>query len=303
LDGHRPVLLKEVLDHLQPGRGGVFVDGTLGLGGHAEAILEAGAGRVRLIGFEWDDEAAARAEARLAPFGPAVTVVRGSYADLGPALDKLGVRAVDGLLLDLGVSSLQFDDASRGFSFSKDGPLDMRMSRRAGPTAAALLSTLGERELEPIFRRYGEEPRARAIARALGRLKGARSPRERGPLESTRALATLVARYARGGRIHPATRVFQALRIAVNDELGNLQRALGIADKYLAAPGGRIAVISFHSLEDRIVKHAFRDGAKEGRWRLVTRKPVRPGPDEVRENPRSRSAKLRVAERAIPEAV
>jgi 16S rRNA (cytosine1402-N4)-methyltransferase len=299
---HRPVLLKEVLDHLEPGRGGVFVDGTLGLGGHAEAILGAGGGRVRLIGFEWDDEAADRAERRLAPFGPAVTVVRGNYADLGPVLDKLGVQAVDGLLLDLGVSSLQIDDASRGFSFSKDGPLDMRMSRRTARTAAALLSTLGERELEQIFRRYGEEPRARVIARALGRLKGARSPRERSPLESTRALATLVARHARGGRIHPATRVFQALRIAVNDELGNLQRALGAADKYLAAPGGRIAVISFHSLEDRIVKHAFRDRAKEGRWRLITRKPVRPGPDEVRENPRSRSAKLRVAERAHPEA-
>ncbi len=290
---HAPVMAREVVDFLRPRPGGVYVDGTLGLGGHAEAVLDAAAGQCRLIGLDWDEEAAALAEERLARFGSAVTVVRASCAELGPVLDNLGVRAVDGLLLDLGVSSLQLDDASRGFSFSKEGPLDMRMSRRTGRTAAELLADLDEGELERIFRQYGEEPRARAIARALGKLPR----RERLALGTTTAFAAFVARIARGGRLHPATRAFQGLRIAVNRELENLQKALRTADVYLAAPGGRIAVISFHSLEDRIVKNALRDGAKAGRWTVLTKKPLGPGDDERRANPRSRSAKLRAAER------
>lgn len=290
--GHRPVLVREATALLAPRPGGTYVDGTLGLGGHAEAILEAAGGPCRLIGFEWDDDAAERAERRLARFGAAVTVARASYAELGRVLDNLGVRAVDGLLLDLGVSSLQLDDASRGFSFTKEGPLDLRMSRRIATTAADLLADLDEGELERLFRELGEEPRARAVARALGRLPRA----ERRAMTTTR-LAQIVSRVAFRGRIHPATRVFQALRIAVNRELDNLQTVLRVADDYLAAPGGRIAVISFHSLEDRIVKHALREKAREGRLTVLTRKPVRPDADEVRENPRSRSAKLRAAER------
>ncbi|MBI4565098.1 MAG: 16S rRNA (cytosine(1402)-N(4))-methyltransferase RsmH [Planctomycetes bacterium] len=298
---HRPVLLRETLEYLRPRPGGVYVDATLGLGGHAEAILRAAEGTARLIGVEWDDEAADRAEARLKEFGAAVTVVRRNFAELDAILDALDVRAVDGLLFDLGVSSLQLDDPSRGFSFMADAPLDMRMSRMTVRTAAALLSTLGERELEQVFRQYGEEPRARALARALGRLRKVRFAESANPLRSTRALAAFVARHARRGRVHPATRVFQALRIAVNDELENLKKALRNVDTHMAAPGGRIVVISFHSLEDRIVKTAFRERARAGLVRVLTRKPIRPSAEEIEVNPRARSARLRAAERTETE--
>jgi 16S rRNA (cytosine1402-N4)-methyltransferase len=252
-------------------------------------------GRARLIGIEWDSEAASRAEARLARFGGAATVVRDSYARLPAILDNLRITAVDGLLLDLGVSSIQFDDPSRGFGFTRDGPLDMRMSGH-GETAEELLRRLGEGELVRLFREYGEERRARTIARALWRARGERS---RGDVfRSTRALAGFIeGLIGRRERIHPATRVFQALRIAVNRELDNLKDLLAVADTSLAAPGGRIVAISFHSLEDRIVKTAFRGKAREGILRVLTKKPVRPSRDEVLANPRSRSAKLRAAER------
>jgi 16S rRNA (cytosine1402-N4)-methyltransferase len=262
------------------------VDGTLGLGGHSEAILKSGA---RVIGVEWDPDAAARAEARL---GPSVTVVRDSYARMPAILENLGLHVVDGFLLDLGVSSLQLDTASRGFSLQRDGPLEMRMSPSLPRTAADLLRSLGERELEGVLRQYGEEPQARRIARAIVRRRG-----ETGSdiLESTRALAGFVERLiGRHSRIHPATRVFQALRILVNDELENLKKFLDGFDKYLGT-GGRCCVISFHSLEDRLVKRAYL--AKAG-MRIVTRKPIRPTREEAAVNPRARSAKLRCIEKA-----
>lgn len=274
-----------MIELLGPRPGGVYVDGTLGLGGHAEAIQQAGG---RVVGIEWDDDAAARAAERL---GPSATVVRDSYANLPAILDNLKMPVVDGILLDLGVSSLHLDTASRGFSFRREGPLDMRMSPRTPGTAADLLRSCGERELERILRDYGEEPRARKIAAAIVRARGERG---RDILETTRALGEFVERLiGRHGRAHPATRVFQALRIAVNDELGNLKKFLEVFDRYLGT-GARCCVISFHSLEDRMVKHAFR--AKET-VRVVTKKPVRPSRGEVLENPRARSAKLRCVEK------
>jgi 16S rRNA (cytosine1402-N4)-methyltransferase len=284
---HQPVLLREVIDLLRPRPGGLYVDGTLGLGGHAGEIAKTGA---RVIGVEWDDDSAARAAERL---GPSVEVVRDSYANLPAILESRNVAVVDGILLDLGVSSPQFDTASRGFSFLREGPLDMRMSPRIPRTAADLLRTVGERELERILREYGEEPRARKIAAAVVESRGNRGS---DILGSTRVLAEFVERLiGRHTRIHPATRVFQALRIAVNDELGNLKKFLEGFDKYLG-PGARCCIISFHSLEDRLVKWSFREKAKEG-MRIVTKKPVRASRDEVLQNPRARSAKLRSIEK------
>ena len=264
------------------------MDATLGLGGHSEQIVSLGG---RVVGIEWDDDAASRAAERL---GPAATIVRESYANLPLILESLKVTVVDGILLDLGVSSLQFDTASRGFSFQREGPLDMRMSPQIPRTAKELIQGSGERDLEWIFREYGEEPRARRIAQAIVRARG-----EPGSdiLESTRALGDFVERLiGRHGRTHPATRVFQALRIAVNGELENLKKFLGSFDKYLGT-GARCAVISFHSLEDRMVKRDFKEKAAGGTMRIVTKKPVRAARDEVLENPRSRSAKLRVIEK------
>jgi len=285
---HQPVLCREVIDLLRPRPGGVYVDATLGLGGHAEQIVHRGG---RVVGVEWDDDAASRAAERL---GPNATVVRDSYANLPLILEKLNLAVVDGLLLDLGVSSLQFDTASRRFSFQRDGPLDMRMSPLVPRTARELIQGSGERELELIFREYGEEPRARRIAQGIVRARG-------GPgsdiLESTRALGEFVERLiGRHGRTHPSTRVFQALRIAVNGELENVKKFLGFFDKYLGT-GARCAVISFHSLEDRLVKRAFKEKSAGGGLKIVTKKPVRATRDEVLENPRSRSAKLRVIEK------
>jgi 16S rRNA (cytosine1402-N4)-methyltransferase len=264
------------------------VDATLGLGGHAEQIVRRGG---RVVGIEWDDDAAARAAERL---GPTVTIVRDSYANLPLILENLKLAVVDGLLLDLGVSSLQFDTASRGFSFRNEGPLDMRMSPLLPRTARELIQGSGERDLEKIFREYGEEPQARKIAAGIVRARGGPG---RDILESTRALGDFVERLVgRHGRTHPATRVFQALRIAVNGELENVKKFLEIFDKYLGS-GGRCAVISFHSLEDRLVKRAFKEKAASGGMKRVTKKPVRAGREEVLENPRSRSAKLRVIEK------
>ena len=274
-----------MIDLLRPRPGGVYVDGTLGLGGHAEQIARAGG---RVVGIEWDDDAAAIAAERL---GASARIVRDSFANLPSILENLGLSVVDGILLDLGVSSLQFETASRGFSLLRDGPLDMRMSPRIPGTAADLLRSLGERELERLLREFGEEPCARRIARGIVRMRG-----ESGSdiLESTRALAGSVERLiGRHGRIHPATRVFQALRIAVNGEIDNLKKFLDLFDRYLGK-GGRCCVISFHSLEDRLVKRSFREKAG---MRIVTKKPVRPGRDEVLENPRARSARLRCVEK------
>jgi 16S rRNA (cytosine1402-N4)-methyltransferase len=284
---HRPVLLNESMACLAPRPGGLYVDGTVGLGGHAERILELTEGRARVLGVDWDGDALAKARERLGRYGEMVTLVQGNFADLG----KLLPRPADGVLLDLGVSSLQLDDASRGFSFRSEGPLDMRMSRDNPRTAAALLRSASEEELEEMFRTYGEERWARKIARGIGRTRGK-------GLETTRALAEFVERLVgRHGRIHPATRVFQALRIAVNRELDNLKRFLDSFDNYLGS-GGRCVIISFHSLEDRMVKRAFVERARAGSFRILTKKPMVPSPEERRANPRSRSAKLRAAEKA-----
>jgi 16S rRNA (cytosine1402-N4)-methyltransferase len=285
---HQPVLCREVIDLLRPRPGGVYVDATLGLGGHAEQIVRQGG---RVVGIEWDGDAAVRAAERL---GPSVTIVRDSYANLPLILENLKLPVVDGILIDLGVSSLQFDTASRGFSFQREGPLDMRMSPLVPRTAKELIQGSGERDLEAIFREYGEEPRARRIAAAIVKARGEPG---RDILESTRALGEFVERLlGRHGRTHPATRVFQALRIAVNGELDNLKKFLECFDRYLGS-GARGAVISFHSLEDRLVKRAFKEKAAGGGLKLVTKKPVRASREEVLANPRSRSAKLRVIEK------
>ena len=306
---HVPVLLREVLEALRPERGGLFVDATLGLGGHAEALLDA-APSVRLVGIDRDPEALAFARARLARFGDRFVAVEGRHEELALHLDGLGLPEVDGVLADLGVSSMQLDRAERGFSFMKDGPLDMRMGR-TGPTAADLVAELPGEELARVFRDYGEEPRAKAVARAVV------SARENAPIRTTGELRALVAKAVGGRREEgrdPATRVFQALRIATNRELVELERFLDDAIARLSL-GARVAVLSYHSLEDRIVKDVFRDRAagctcppsfpvcvcsRRRVLALVTKKPIRPSDEEVLENRRSRSARLRVAERIAP---
>jgi 16S rRNA (cytosine1402-N4)-methyltransferase len=304
---HTPVLLKEVVTLLQPRRGGLYVDCTVGGGGHAREILCACGPEGQLVGLDWDEDAIAASRERLSEFGARVQLVRANYVELERVLMSLGVTTVDGVVFDLGVSSRQFDEPGRGFSFQREGPLDMRMSRQLGATARDVLRTASLEELARIFRVYGEEKRARAIAREIV------AEREPEPLETTTQLARLVERVLgpkRGG-IHPATRVFQALRIAVNNELDNLKRGLDVATRFLKS-GGRIAVISFHSLEDRTVKQFFVEQGggcicppdlpacvcgRKAMLRIVTRKPVTPGEEEVRANPRARSAKLRVAEK------
>ena len=305
---HTPVLLEEVVAQLQPRPGGLYVDCTVGGGGHAEGILRASAPDGRLIGLDCDDEALAASRERLAAHEGRVQLLHANFAELQEALMSLGVTAVDGLVFDVGVSSRQFDEPSRGFSFQREGPLDMRMNRAAGPAAADVLRDASVEELARIFRVYGEERRARAIAQRIDR------ERTRQPITTTTQLAGLVEQVLgpkRGSGIHPATRVFQALRIQVNRELDNLQRGLVGAVNVLRS-GGRLAVISFHSLEDRIVKQFFvrlstgcvcppqMVGCACGRQevlRLVTRKPVMSTSEEVEQNPRARSAKLRVAEK------
>jgi len=303
---HLPVLTERVLELLVPAAPGLLVDGTVGLGGHAEALLGAAPG-FRLLGLDRDPEALARAEERLRGFSDRVRLVEATFDRLPELLERLDLEAPAAVLADLGCSSLQLDIARRGFSFTADGPLDMRMGG-TGPTAAEFLERAEWEELVKILRDYGEERRARAIARAIIRR------REQSPLRTTGELSRLVQDVVGAGhgrRIHPATRTFQALRIAVNDELGQLERFLEPAVNTLR-PGGRIAVISFHSLEDRIVKHTLRRLA--GRCtcppdfpvcrcqpqRLVTvltSSPVRPDEEEVALNPRARSARLRAAER------
>jgi 16S rRNA (cytosine1402-N4)-methyltransferase len=283
----------EVLHYLQPGRGGLFVDCTVGLGGHARALLEGGA--TRLIGFDRDPDALARAGAVLSAWRDRVELVHADYRRLDEILDARGVGMVDGALADLGVSSLQFDEPGRGFSFQRDEPLDMRMDRTTGPTAADLIADAAETELADAIYQFGEERRSRRIARALV------AARREGPIATTGQLAAIVRRANPGGhghwRIDPATRTFQALRIWVNRELDELGRFLEAAARRLRA-GARLAVISFHSLEDRIVKHTFRALAPAGAaFRVLTKKPVSPSDAEVERNPRARSAKLRAVER------
>jgi 16S rRNA (cytosine1402-N4)-methyltransferase len=301
---HIPVLLPEVIAALQPRAGGAYLDGTLGGGGHARAILSASDPDGRLLGIDADPAALAAAQARLAAAGvdPArYTLAHGRFGDMAALAAAHGFTQFDGIVLDLGVSSHQLDTTERGFSFSSDGPLDMRLDPMSGSTAADLVNKLDEHELADLIYRYGEERMSRRIARRIVERR-----RER-PFTRTADLAAVVASAAgRGGRerIHPATRTFQALRIAVNSELEQLEAALPQALDLLA-PLGRFAVISFHSLEDRIVKLFFRAESgyggsanpKPARLTIITRKPVEAGEAEVTANPRARSAKLRVAER------
>ncbi len=277
---------------LQPRPDGVYVDATVGLGGHTAALLDAGAGRV--IGIDRDRAALDRTRRRLAAKGDRVVLVHAEYRHLDEVLDRAGVGRVQGVVADLGASSAQFDDAARGFSFRQAGPLDMRMDPSQGESLGRRLADVNEGELADVVRRFGEERHARQVARAIVRA------RDRGALETTADLAAAVRRAAgrgRWSRLDPATRTFQALRIWVNDELAALEALLPAAAGRLE-PGSRLAVIAFHSLEDRIVKRTLRRMADEGTVRLVTRRPVVPGPDERARNPRARSARLRVAERA-----
>ena len=299
---HEPVLCDEMVALLRPAPGRIFLDGTLGGGGHSEALLAAGA---RVVGLDKDAESLAHASQRLAPFGDRFLAM---HADFSAAAGVPGVLAhapYDGAILDLGVSSHQLDSAERGFSFRHDGPLDMRMDSSSGAPASEIINSASEEELTRLFREYGEEPQARRMARAIV------AERSRLPFARTAQLAALIEKVAgRRGRIHPATRVFQALRIAVNDELGALRRALDSLPALLRA-GARFAIITFHSLEDRMVKKFFRTGSEQWldrpewpaprpnpAWRFLdrTRHPVEPSRGESGRNPRARSARLRAVE-------
>lgn len=278
--------------NVRPGR--VYVDGTVGLGGHARAILEASAPDGRLVGVDGDGEALIEAREALGRYGDRVHFFHDNFSRIPDRLRELGIGSVDGLLLDLGVSTFQLDRAERGFSFMRPGPLDMRMNREMPRTAADLVRTIGEKELFALIRDLGEERWARRIARAIV------LERTRAPIDTTQALEQVIWKAvpasSRHGRIHPATRTFQAIRIAVNDEIGSLRSALERLPDILA-PGGRLCVISFHSLEDRMVKHEFQRRCREGGFRMPVRKPVRPSEEEISRNQRSRSAKLRALER------
>jgi 16S rRNA (cytosine1402-N4)-methyltransferase len=283
----------EVLRHLQPERGGLFVDCTVGLGGHARAILDAGA--TRLIGLDRDQEALVHARTMLAPWAPKVELVHSDYRDIDAVLESRHVAQVDGALADLGVSSMQFDEPGRGFSFQRDEPLDMRMDRSSGDSAADLIASADEHELADTIYAFGEERFSRRIARAIV------SARRDAPIDTTAKLAGIVRRAipVRGyQRIDPATRTFQALRIWVNRELEGLDTFLGAMARRLRV-GARLVVITFHSLEDRIVKHTFRalEKSADAAMRVLTKKPLVATDAEIAANPRARSAKLRAAER------
>ncbi len=300
---HIPVLYDQVLAHLQAAQDGRYIDGTVGAGGHTAGILEASAPTGRVLAFDKDPEAIRFAQTQLADFGERVTFVHASYAQMGQLAPTFGFTAVDGILLDLGLSSRQLDNPARGFSFMKEGPLDMRFNATTGETAADLINNLTEKQLVTIFWEYGEEKKSRRYARLIV---------ENRPLYTTTALAALLAdNTPKRGRIHPATKVFQALRIAVNHELEDVQVGV-LAALDLLKENGRLAVISFHSLEDRFVKNLFRELSKDKMpppgypksaedrpplVRLITRKAVQPTATEIEQNYRSRSARLRVIEK------
>ncbi len=304
---HKSVLLAEVIQVLQPHAAGIYIDGTVGAGGHAAAILEASAPDGQLFGLDRDQSALKLAEQRLAEFGSRVHLVHSNFDQFRQVATQHNIPRAHGILLDLGISSMHVDQAERGFSFMADGPLDMRMDPTAGQTAADLVNHLPEKELADLLYQYGEERQSRRIARAIVKAR---------PIRRTRELAQVIAGAVGGrregsqGRIHPATRSFQALRIAVNDELVALERALPQAINWLQ-PGGRLAVISFHSLEDRIVKQYFRQESQDcicppeqpvctckhkATINIITKRPITPSLQEIDENPRARSAKLRVVE-------
>ncbi|HEX2995112.1 MAG TPA: 16S rRNA (cytosine(1402)-N(4))-methyltransferase RsmH [Anaerolineales bacterium] len=301
---HQPVLYQEIIHALQPRRGGRYVDGTLGAGGHARGVLEASAPDGQLLGLDVDPQALAIARKTLAPYEDRIHLAQASYTSLHTQLAQLHWDAVDGILLDLGASSMQFDTPERGFSFLHDAPLDMRFGPHALQTAADLVNKSSERELADLIYRYGEERNSRRIAHAIVQAR---------PLQTTRELVAAIETVSprRGERVHPATRTFQALRIAVNEELDAIEAVLPQAMAALSA-GGRLAVISFHSLEDRIVKDFFREQSKDlvnppyeriyeverkATLKEVNRKPITPSDDEMKSNPRARSAKLRIIEK------
>lgn len=291
---HEPVLAERVLELLDPRPGQTLLDGTVGLGGHAALLAPRLAPGGRYIGLDIDEQMLGEAKGRLGGIDdPAVSLVHASYADFPAVLAGMGIELVDRMLLDLGVNSAQIADEQRGFSFDKDGPLDMRMDRGQSLTATELVNRLSERELSDLFYDLSQEPASRKIAKEICRRRRDRR------ITTTRTLVQAVEAVlgqGRPGRIHPATRVFQALRIAVNSEIENLRRFLPQVCEHLR-PGGRVAVIGFHSIEDGEVKRFFREEAREERLRILTKKPLGADADEVRRNPRSRSAKLRVAER------
>ena len=309
--GHVPVLLKEAIDFLAVKRGGTYLDATVGLGGHSYEIARRLGAPGHLIGFDKDPAALEQARERLKPINsrsslvvseaaaerpttsdqrpeldwPQITLIHGSFAEAG---ERVAPASLDGMMADLGVSSLQLNDSARGFSFQAEGPLDMRMNPVSGETAEQVVNHIDERELADVIYEFGEERRSRRIARAIVRSR---------PIRTTKQLVEVVSAAARSmkhERIHPATRTFQALRIFVNRELDDLKALLEAAPRVLK-PGGRLVTISFHSLEDRIVKDALREGAKQGWYELLTKKPVTAGEEEIERNPRSRSAKMRAA--------
>ena len=294
---HVPVLFQETMDFLRVRPGGTYVDCTLGMAGHAAGIARLLGPKGRLIGFDRDPEALELAKAKLdrvceelGAEAPQITLVGEAFSSIA---EHVKPASLDGLMADFGVSSLQFDEAYRGFSFQADGPLDMRMDTRSGQTAAQVVNEENEGQLANLIYEYGEERRSRRIARAIVRGR---------PLSTTGELARIVAAAApamKQDRIHPATRTFQALRIFVNRELDEIRELLEAAPRLLK-PSARLAVISFHSLEDRIAKDSLREGAHQGIWTILTKKPVAASEEEMERNPRSRSAKLRAAERKAP---
>lgn len=288
---HLSVLPAEVLHYLNPRPGGVYMDGTLGLGGHTSEILKNSFPNGRVVGFEWDVNAIQRSSRRLAEYGDRLTIVRRNFAEIAEGLAEAGVDALDGLLIDIGLSSLQLDMGERGFSFQRDEPLDMRMDERREVTAASIVASGSEEELADIFYYYGEERQARRIASEIV------AQRKLEKIVTSKQLASVVAKAVpkrfHPQRIHVATKVFQALRIAVNTELENLATILDQAAQFLK-PGARFCVISFHSLEDRMVKRKFKNNKD---LEVITARPVMASPAELEVNPRSRSARLRVAER------
>ncbi len=295
---HKPVMLDEVLSFIKPVKGDIIVDATIGAGGHSCELLKLIEPEGLLIGIDKDEEILKIAGKYLSKISDSYKLYQADYVELDHILDKLKIKKADGILLDLGVSSLQLDSFDRGFSFSKEGPLDMRMDRTQGMTAEDLLKRLPEKEMADVFWRYGEERRSRRVARAIiqERKKGV-------GIKTTTQLAKIVEKalyipgnYQKKRRIHPATRVFQALRIVVNEELKSLEYFLNNIREVLSC-GARIVVISFHSLEDRLAKRAFREGQNTSQLKILTKKPLTPLDSEIRENIRSRSAKLRAAER------
>ncbi|MGH7198792.1 MAG: 16S rRNA (cytosine(1402)-N(4))-methyltransferase RsmH [Candidatus Omnitrophota bacterium] len=292
---HQSVLLKEVLAGLAPAPGKTIVDGTLGTAGHAQAILRKLGPSGRLIGFDKDPKALEGAKKVLEEFGDRVMIFHDDFKNIAARLREREVSAVEGILLDLGVSSAQLDEAERGFSFRKDGPLDMRMNPEDTLTAEEIVNTYPEEKLAEILKSYGEERYARRIATKIAYTRKREKIRTTGQLSSL--VFSAVPSSYRYGWLHPATRTFQAFRIAVNKELEALRNFLEEAPDLLA-DGGRLVIISFHSLEDRIVKTAFRELAKKGLGRILTKKPVVPEEEETRANPRARSAKMRIFEKA-----